>query len=156
MQLKIGYLFQCPPWARSFWAFSSFLNRMLNLSQLIVENSVTSIALFKYFFMLLQPLHSANAAILFCQRSHFIQPTKLTLPPSEVESITQRSRIFNPAQSYPSPQWNVWTCAMTYMMRKRLTWWEPGCFWNYVPTYLLLRRDASFAASGRSKCCIGT
>ena len=25
MQLKIGYLFQCPPWARSFWAFSPFL-----------------------------------------------------------------------------------------------------------------------------------
>ena len=28
MQLKIGYLFQCPPWARSFWAFSPYLNHM--------------------------------------------------------------------------------------------------------------------------------
>ena len=32
MQLKIGYLFQCPPWARSFWAFSPFLNPMRKLT----------------------------------------------------------------------------------------------------------------------------
>ena len=32
MQLKIGYLFQCPPWARSFWAFSPYLNHMRNFS----------------------------------------------------------------------------------------------------------------------------
>ncbi len=28
MQLKIGYLFQCPPWARGFWAFSPFLTHL--------------------------------------------------------------------------------------------------------------------------------
>jgi hypothetical protein len=49
-----------------------------NLERLIVENSATSIALFKYFIMLLQPLHSAN----------------------EIDSSTQRSRIFNPTKSY--------------------------------------------------------
>ena len=32
MQLKIGYLFQCPPWARSFWAFSPYLNHMRKFS----------------------------------------------------------------------------------------------------------------------------
>ena len=37
----------------------------------------------------------------FCQRSHFIHPTKLTLPPSEVVSSIQRSRIRHPAKSYP-------------------------------------------------------
>ena len=25
-------LFQCPPWARSFWAFSPYLNHMRNFS----------------------------------------------------------------------------------------------------------------------------
>ena len=147
-------------------------------TQLIVENSATSIASFKYFILQHQVLHSATSSASFSYFKCFIQPTKLPLPPNAVESITQRSwihhpaqsnpspnevvsltqqsRIRHPAKSYPSPQWNVWTCAMTCMMRKRLTWWEPGCFWNYVPTYLLLRRDASFAASGRSKCCIGT
>ena len=27
-------LFQCPPWARSFWAFSPFLNHMRRFSNL--------------------------------------------------------------------------------------------------------------------------
>lgn len=48
-------------------------------------------------------LHSANRATSFSQRSHIIQPTKLTLPPNEVESLTQRSRIFRPTQSYLYP-----------------------------------------------------
>ena len=56
-----------------------------NLERLIVENSATSIALFKYFIMLLQPLHSAN---------------EIDSSTNEVVSLTQRSRIFNPAQSY--------------------------------------------------------
>ena len=34
MQLKIGYLFQCPPWARSFWAFSPYLNHLRNFKYL--------------------------------------------------------------------------------------------------------------------------
>ena len=144
------------PWARSFWAFSPFLNRMLKFSQLIVENSATSTASFKYFILQHQPLHSATSSALFSQRNCLFHPAKSNPSPNEVVSLTQRSRILNPAQSYPSIQWNVWTCAMTYMKRKRLTWWLPGCFWNYVPTYLLLRRDASFTASGRSKCCIRT
>ena len=50
-----------------------------------------------------QVLHSANRATSFSQRSHIIQPTKLTLPPNEVESLTQRNRIFCPAQSYLYP-----------------------------------------------------
>ena len=32
-------LFQCPPWARSFWAFSPFLNHMRKFSYL---KSITS------------------------------------------------------------------------------------------------------------------
>ena len=48
-----------------------------------------SFCYFSHFIQLTQPLHSANAATSFSQRSHFIQPTKLPLPPSEVESITQ-------------------------------------------------------------------
>ena len=27
-------LFQCPPWARSFWAFSPYLNHMRNFSKI--------------------------------------------------------------------------------------------------------------------------
>lgn len=147
----------CPhtPW-RGRRPFRAFLNPMLKFSQLIVENSATSTASFKYFILQHQPLHSATSSALFSQRNCLFHPAKSNPSPNEVISLTQRSRILNPAQSYPSIQWNVWTCAMTYMKRKRLTWWLPGCFWNYVPTYLLLRRDASFTASGRSKCCIGT
>ena len=35
-----------------------------------------SFCYFNHFIQLLQPFHSANAAILFSQRSHFILPTK--------------------------------------------------------------------------------
>ena len=51
------------------WAFSPFLNRMLKFSKLIVENSATSIALFKYFILQLQPLHSATSSASFSQRN---------------------------------------------------------------------------------------
>ena len=120
---------------------------MLKFSQLIVENSATSTASFKYFILQHQPLHSATSSALFSQRNCLFHPAKSNPSPNEVVSLTQRSRILNPAQSYPSILWNVWTCAMTYMKRKRLTWWLPGCFWNYVPTYLLLRRDVIFISS---------
>ena len=53
--------------------------------------------------LITQVLHSANWATSFSQRSHIIQPTKLTLPPNEVESSAQRNRIFCPAQSYLEP-----------------------------------------------------
>ena len=32
-------LFQCPPWARSFWAFSPYLNHMRNFSYLFLLKS---------------------------------------------------------------------------------------------------------------------
>ena len=86
-------LFQCPPWARSFWAFSPFLNRMLNLSQLIVENSVTSTALFKYFILQLQPLHSATSSASFSQRNCLFHPAKSNPSPSEVVSVTSMKRM---------------------------------------------------------------
>ena len=89
------------PWARSFWAFSPFLNRMLKFSQLIVENSATSTASFKYFILQHQPLHSATSSALFSQRNCLFHPAKSNPSPNEVVSLTQRSRIFNPAQSYP-------------------------------------------------------
>ena len=108
-------LFQCPPWARSFWAFSPFLNRMLNLSQLIVENSVTSTALFKYFILQLQPLHSATSSASFSQRNCLFHPAKSNPSPSEVESITQRSRIFHPAKLNPSPSEVVSVTSMKRM-----------------------------------------
>ena len=28
-------LFQCPPWVRSFWAFSPYLNHMRNFSKIL-------------------------------------------------------------------------------------------------------------------------
>ena len=28
-------LFQCPPWAKSFWAFSPYLNHMRNFSKIL-------------------------------------------------------------------------------------------------------------------------
>ena len=87
-----------------------------NLSQLIVENSVTSTASFNHFIQLLQPLHSATSSASFSQRNCLFHPAKSNPSPSEVESSTQRSRIRHPVKSYPSPQWNVWTCAMTYMI----------------------------------------
>ena len=31
-------LFQCPPWARSFWAFSPFLNHMRKFSYFTIKN----------------------------------------------------------------------------------------------------------------------
>ena len=52
---------------------------------------------------LIQVLLYATSTTSFSQRSHIIQPTKLTLPPNEVESLTQRNRIFRPAQSYLKP-----------------------------------------------------
>ena len=39
---------------------------------------------------------------------------------------------------------------------KIVSWWQPGWFWNYVTTYLVLRPDVTFAASGRSKYDVGT
>ena len=33
-------LFQCPPWARSFWAFSPYLNHMLKFSIYYVKGYV--------------------------------------------------------------------------------------------------------------------
>ena len=34
-------------------------------------------------------------------------------------------------------------------LQKRLTWFWAGCIWNYIATYLLLRRDVPDATSGR-------
>ena len=64
---------------------------------------------------LIQVLLYATSTTSFSQRSHIIQPTKLTLPPSEVESITQRSRIFHPAKSNPSPSEVVSVTSMKRM-----------------------------------------
>lgn len=41
-------------------------------------------------------------------------------------------------------------------VRIRLTWFWAGCIWNYIATYLELRRDASVTASGRTRCYVGT
>ena len=41
-------------------------------------------------------------------------------------------------------------------VQMRLTWFWAGCIWNYIATYLALRRDASVTASGRTRCYVGT
>ena len=38
-------LFQCPPWARSFWAFSPYLNHMRNFSKIRVMDFALNILL---------------------------------------------------------------------------------------------------------------
>ena len=138
------------PWARSFWAFSPFLNRMLKFSQLIVENSATSTASFKYFILLLQPLHSATSSALFRHRNCLFHPAKSNPSPNEVVSLTQRSRILQFNETYELAQWRTWSersslddyqCASVTTSRRI-------CY--CVGTHLLLRRDVANAASGRN------
>lgn len=64
-------------------------------------------------------LHSAHWATSFSQRSHIIQPTKLTLPPNEVESLTQRSRIYRLNEAYKLVKWRTWFHLLTK------TGWQP-------------------------------
>ena len=138
------------PWARSFWAFSPFLNRMLKFSQLIVENSVTSTASFKYFILQHQVLHSANAVESLTQRSRIFHPTKSYPSPSAVESVTQRSRIRRLNETYELAQWRTW-CERgsldDYQDASEITS-RRICY--CVGTYFLLHRDVANAASGRN------
>ena len=125
-------------------------------TQLIVENSATSIASFKYFILQHQVLHSATSSASFSQRNCLFHPTQSNPSPSAVESVTQHSRIRHPAKSYPSPSEVVSVTSM-----KRINLYNDVHDANEAlligaRTLLKLRRDASFAASGRSKCCIGT
>ena len=125
-------------------------------TQLIVENSATSIASFKYFILQHQVLHSATSSTSFSYFKCFIQPTKLPLPPYAVESITQRSRIRHPAQSNPSPSEVVSVTQRsrirhlneTYKLVQWRAWCERGSFDR--------SQDASEITSGRIFCCVGT
>ena len=125
----------CPhtPW-RGRSPFSPFLNRMLKFSQLIVENSATSTASFKYFILQHQPLHSATSSALFSQRNCLFHPAKSNPSPSAVVSFNSMKRM--------NLRNDVHEAKEAHLMITRML--------------LKLRRDASFTASGRSKCCIGT
>ena len=144
------------PWARSFWAFSPFLNRMLNLSQLIVENSVTSTASFKYFILQLQPLHSATSSASFSQRNCLFHPAKSNPSPNEVVSLTQRSRIRHPVKSYPSPSEVVSVTSMKRMNLCNDVHDANEALLMGTRMLLKLRPDVSVTASGRIFCCVGT
>ena len=52
----MGYLFQCLPWARSFWAFSPFLNHIRKFRELFY--------FFSFLFSLLVFLFSLLLRIL--------------------------------------------------------------------------------------------
>ena len=138
------------PWARSFWAFSPFLNRMLKFSQLIVENSATSTASFKYFILLLQPLHSATSSALFRLRNCLFHPAKSNPSPNEVVSLTQRSRILQFNETYELAQWRTWSerSSLDDYQDASETTSRRICY--CVGTHLLLRRDVANAASGRN------
>ena len=138
------------PWARSFWAFSPFLNRMLKFSQLIVENSATSTASFKYFILLLQPLHSATSSALFRHRNCLFHPAKSNPSPNEVVSLTQRSRILQFNETYELAQWRTWSerGSLDDYQDASETTSRRICY--CVGTHLLLRRDVANAASGRN------
>ena len=56
-------------------------------TQLIVENSATSIASFKYFIQQHQLLHSATSTTSFSNINYFIQPTQSNLLPNTTISF---------------------------------------------------------------------
>ena len=59
---------------------------------------------FNHFILQTQPLHSANKSVSFCLRIRIFETTKSYLQASAIESSSQRSRIFKPAQSDVSAQ----------------------------------------------------
>lgn len=105
---------------------------------------------------LIQVLHSATSTTSFCNIKCFIQPTKLPLPPSEVESITQRSRIFHPAKSNPSPSEVVSFNSMKRMNLRNDVHDAKEAHLMITRMLLKLRPDVSVTTSGRIFCCVGT
>ena len=90
----------------------------------------------------------------FCYFSHFILPTQPLHSPNEIDSSTQRSRIFHPTQSNPSPSAVVSVASM-----KRINLYNDVHDANEAlligaRTLLKLRPDVSFAASGRNFRCL--
>ena len=95
-------------------------------------------------------LYSPNEIDSSTQRSRIFYPTKSNPSPSAVESVTQRSRIRRLNETYELAQWR--------------TWCERGSLDDYqdasettsrricycVGTHFLLRRDVANAASGRN------
>ena len=71
---------------------------------------------FSHFCQLTQPLHSANSAISFCKQIRLILLTNSNLRANAVESSSQRSHIWVPAQRYVATLWNVRTHAMKCMV----------------------------------------
>ncbi|WP_334649280.1 hypothetical protein [Segatella copri] len=47
-----------------------------------------------------KPPHSDNSSASFSSLSYFVQPTQPYYSANEIDSSTQRNRIFCPAQSY--------------------------------------------------------
>lgn len=123
---------------------------MLKFSQLIVENSATSTASFKYFILLLQPLHSATSSALFSQRNCLFHPAKSNPSPNEVVSLTQRNRILQFNETYELAQWRTWSerGSLDDYQDASETTSRRICY--CVGTHLLLRRDVANAASGRN------
>ena len=121
-----------------------------------MPHSSTSFCNIKYFIQLLQVLHSANEIASSTQRSRIHHPAQLNPSPNAVVSITQRSRIRHPAQSYPSPSAVVSVASMKRINLCNDVHDAKEALLIGARTLLKLRPDVFFAASGRSKCYIGT
>ena len=85
------------PWARSFWAFSPYLNHLRKFSKNNRGRVINAMTL--PLFGELQPLLSTNSATSFYQIKCLIRATNTPLQANAVESSSQRSRIFKPTQS---------------------------------------------------------
>ena len=83
---------------RKLCPFSPFLNHLRKFSK-NNRGRVINAMTFPLFWEL-QPLLSTNSATSFSQRSHFILSNKVPHSSYEYTSSSQRSRIFEPAQSY--------------------------------------------------------
>ena len=86
------------PWARSFCPFSPFLNHLRKFSK-NNRGRVISAMTFPLFWEL-QPLLSTNSGTSFYQIKCLIRATNTPLQANAVESSSQRSRIYKPAQPY--------------------------------------------------------
>ena len=79
----------------------------------LLPNATISFCYFRYFILLLQVLHSATSSASFSQRNCLFHLTKSNPSPSEVESSTQRSRIYRLNKTYELVLWRTWFHLLT-------------------------------------------
>ena len=66
-----------------------------------------------------KPPHSDNSSASFSSLSYFVQPTQPYYSANEVESLTQRSRIYRLNEAYKLVKWRTWFHLLTK------TGWQP-------------------------------